>query len=153
MLKTGIFKSLTIMPSFSSFFSAWSPDLKNVISEKIRWAHYEVRGKEIFSNITVLNQCILAKKMSYVLALRSKFSLNLSTEEEWLLMSLNLNWFKSYAYWNVFPKMLHWKSKPTQLCKNNPKLNLWRQIGLFYHALDWVRFSNPTRLKSLDYIE
>ena len=33
---------MTRKPSYSSFFSAWSPDFKNVIFEKIHWAHSEV---------------------------------------------------------------------------------------------------------------
>ena len=41
-LKTGICKSLTRKPSYSSFFSAWSTDFKNVIFEKIHWASSEV---------------------------------------------------------------------------------------------------------------
>ena len=41
-LKNGIFKSLTRKSSYSSFFSAWSPDFKNVIFEKIHLAHSEV---------------------------------------------------------------------------------------------------------------
>ncbi len=41
-LKTGICKSLTRKPSYSSFFSAWCTDFKNVIFEKIHWAHSEV---------------------------------------------------------------------------------------------------------------
>ena len=36
--KTGICKSLTRKPSYSSFFSAWCPDFKNVIFDKIHWA-------------------------------------------------------------------------------------------------------------------
>ena len=40
--KTGICKSLTRKPSYSSFFSAWCPDFKNVIFEKIHLAHSEV---------------------------------------------------------------------------------------------------------------
>ena len=41
-LKTGICKSLTRKPSYSSFFSAWSTDFKNVFFEKIHWAPSEV---------------------------------------------------------------------------------------------------------------
>ena len=41
-LKTGICKSLTRKPNYSSFFSAWSTDFKNVIFEKIQLAHSEV---------------------------------------------------------------------------------------------------------------
>ena len=41
-LKTGIYKSLTRKPSYSSFFSAWSTDFKNDIFGKIHWAHSEV---------------------------------------------------------------------------------------------------------------
>ena len=41
-LKTGICESLTRKPSYSSFFSAWSPDFKNVIFEKNCWANSEV---------------------------------------------------------------------------------------------------------------
>ena len=41
-LKTGICKSLTRKPSYSSFFSAWSTDFKNVFFEKIHWASSEV---------------------------------------------------------------------------------------------------------------
>ena len=40
--KTGICKSLTRKSSYSSFFPAWSLDFKNVIFEKIHWAHSEV---------------------------------------------------------------------------------------------------------------
>ena len=40
--KTGICKSLTRKPSYSSFFSVWCPDVKNVIFENIHWAHSEV---------------------------------------------------------------------------------------------------------------
>ena len=47
MLKTGICKSLTRKPSYSSFFSAWCTDLKNVIFEKIHWAPSEVVGQEV----------------------------------------------------------------------------------------------------------
>ena len=41
-LKTGICKSLTRKLSYSSFFSAWFTDFKNVIFEKIHWASSEV---------------------------------------------------------------------------------------------------------------
>ena len=36
------FESLTREPSYSSFFSAWSTDFKNVFFEKIHWAPSEV---------------------------------------------------------------------------------------------------------------
>ena len=41
-LKTDICKSLTRKPSYSSFFSAWCTDFKNVIFGKIHWAPSEV---------------------------------------------------------------------------------------------------------------
>ena len=41
-LKTGICKSLTRKPSYSSFFSTSSTDFKNVFFEKIHWAPSEV---------------------------------------------------------------------------------------------------------------
>jgi hypothetical protein len=41
-LKTSICKSLTRKPSYSSFFSTWCTDCKNVIFEKNHWAPYEV---------------------------------------------------------------------------------------------------------------
>ena len=36
------FKCLSRKPSYSSFFSAWSPDFKKVIFEKNCWANFEV---------------------------------------------------------------------------------------------------------------
>ena len=48
-------------------------------------------------------------------------------------------------------KMVDWKFKPPDLCKNNPKLHLRRPIVLFLHALDWCGFFNQPFLKSLDY--
>jgi hypothetical protein len=42
LLKTVNFKSLTRKPSYSSFFSAWYNDFKNVIFENIHWAPSEV---------------------------------------------------------------------------------------------------------------
>ena len=41
-LKNGIFKSLTRKLSYSSFFSAWWTDFKNVIFEKKYWSPSEV---------------------------------------------------------------------------------------------------------------
>ena len=41
-LKTGICKFLTRKPSYSSFFSTWCTDFKNVIFEKNHWALSEV---------------------------------------------------------------------------------------------------------------
>ena len=131
------FASLTREPSYSSFFSTWSLDFKNVIFEKKslgpfwgRWCQevifevakakfwissifykfsfrifivlgFEVvwprrpqrprRGvREFFQKLHFWNQCIPAKKMSYVQASRSKFSLNLSTEEGWVKTVYNL---------------------------------------------------------------
>ena len=49
-------------------------------------------------------------------------------------------------------KILDWKSKSPHLCTSNPKLCLWHFIGLFWHAWNWFGFSNPTFLKSLDYL-
>ena len=43
-----------------------------------------------------------------------------------------------------------WKSKPSHLCKNNPKIHLQRLIGSFLHSWDRFVLSNPP-LKPLDY--
>jgi hypothetical protein len=49
-LKTGICKNLTRKPRYSSFFSAWCTDFKNVNFEKIHWAPSEViKVKRSFS--------------------------------------------------------------------------------------------------------
>ena len=67
-LKTSICKSLNRKPSYSSFFSAWSTDFKNVIFEKIHWASSEV----------------VKVKRSFLRPLRPNFGFHLVMTQLWI---------------------------------------------------------------------
>jgi hypothetical protein len=94
------FKSLTRKPSYSSFFSAWCTDFKNVIFEKTHWAHSEVvEVKRSFSRS-------LRPNFGFHLVLKS-FHLEFSSF--WISRSFDLgdlgvlrmgpgNFFKNYIF-------------------------------------------------------
>ena len=79
---------------FHLFFNEFSFRIFVVFSFEVIWPWRPRRPqkglREFFQKLHFWNQCVLRKKMRYVTASWSKFSLNLSTEEVWYQVHKNL---------------------------------------------------------------
>ena len=72
---------------FHLFFNGFSFRIFVILSFEVVWPQRPRRPqkglREFFQKLHFWNQCVPTKKMRYVTASWSKFSLNLSTEEVW----------------------------------------------------------------------
>ena len=89
-LKNGICKSLTRKLSYSSFFSAWCTDFKNIIFEKIHSASYEV----------------VEVKRSFSRSLRPNFGFHL------IFIGFHQIIFVILSFEVVWPRRPQWPRKP-----------------------------------------
>ena len=68
----------------SSIFNGFSFRIFVILSFEVVWPQRPQKGlRDFFQKLHFRNQCVPTKKMRYVTASWSKFSLNLSTEEVW----------------------------------------------------------------------